>query len=90
LSPLPNNITDPSDRIDTNCSAKAIANNSFTSVGRGGIPATPKDPLNEENITTDWVRLNPQDTLPAPPIAATPTQQLPQPIVEPTFRRHYQ
>jgi large exoprotein involved in heme utilization and adhesion len=80
LSPLPNNVTDPTNQINPNCSAKAIANNSFTSVGRGGIPATPKDPLNEQEIATNWVRLNPQNTLPSTPIAATPAS--PQPIVE--------
>jgi filamentous hemagglutinin family protein len=72
LSSLPNSVTDPTNQINPNCSAKAIANNSFTSVGRGGIPATPKDPLNEQEIATNWVRLNPQDTRPLPPLAATP------------------
>jgi filamentous hemagglutinin family protein len=72
LSPLPNNVTDPTNQINPNCSAKAIANNSFTSVGRGGIPATPKDPLNEQEIATNWVRLNPQDTRSLTPLAATP------------------
>jgi large exoprotein involved in heme utilization and adhesion len=80
LSPLPNNVTDPTNQINPNCSAKAIANNSFTSVGRGGIPATPKDPLNEQEIATNWVRLNPQNTLPSTPIAATPASS--QQIVE--------
>ncbi len=79
LSPLPNSVTDPTNQINPNCSAKAIANNSFTNVGRGGIPATPKDPLNEQEIATNWVRLNPQETLPSTPIAATPARQ---PIVE--------
>jgi filamentous hemagglutinin family protein len=71
LSPLPNNVTDPTNQINPNCSAKAIANNSFTSVGRGGIPATPKDPLNEQEIATNWVKLNSTDTLPSTPIATT-------------------
>jgi filamentous hemagglutinin family protein len=78
LSPLPNSVTDPTNQINPNCSAKAIANNSFTSVGRGGIPATPKDPLNEQEIATNWVKLNPQDTLPSTPIATT-TPALSQP-----------
>jgi filamentous hemagglutinin family protein len=88
LSPLPNNVTDPSNQIDPNCSAKAIANNSFTNVGRGGIPATPKDPLNEQEIATNWVRLNPKDAVPSTPIAATPASPQPftsdrgKPIVE--------
>jgi filamentous hemagglutinin family protein len=72
LSPLPNNVTDPSNQIDPNCSAKAIGNNSFTNVGRGGIPATPKDPLNEQEIATNWVRINPQDTRPLPPNSTHP------------------
>jgi filamentous hemagglutinin family protein len=80
LTPLPNNVTDPIDRINPNCSPKAIANNSFISVGRGGIPASPKDPLNEEQITANWVRLDLTDTLPTP---ITPTlAQSPQPIIE--------
>jgi filamentous hemagglutinin family protein len=88
LSPLPNNVTDPTNQINPNCSAKAIANNSFTSVGRGGIPATPKDPLNEQEIATNWVKLNPQDTLLSAPIATTPASSQPlgsaqgKPIVE--------
>jgi large exoprotein involved in heme utilization and adhesion len=81
LSPLPSSVTDPTNQINPNCSAKAIANNSFTSIGRGGIPATPKDPLNEQEIATNWVRINPQDTLPSTPIATTPTPS-PQPIIE--------
>jgi filamentous hemagglutinin family protein len=81
LSPLPNNVTDPTNQINPNCSAKAIANNSFTSVGRGGIPATPKDPLNEQEIAINWVRINPQDTFPSTAIATT-TPALSQPIVE--------
>jgi filamentous hemagglutinin family protein len=85
LSPLPNNVTDPSNQIDPNCSAKAIGNNSFTNVGRGGIPATPKDPLNEQEIATNWVRFNPKDAVvPSTPIAATPSfsQHRGKPIVE--------
>jgi filamentous hemagglutinin family protein len=79
LSPLPNNVTDPTNQINPNCSARAIANNSFTSVGRGGIPATPKDPLNEQEIATNWVMLNPKDAVPSIPIATAPAQ-LPQPL----------
>jgi filamentous hemagglutinin family protein len=84
LSPFPSKIVDSTNRINPLCSAKALANNnSFTSVGRGGIPASPKDTLNEENIPTNWVKLNPQDTLPSAPVNVTPTPaQLPQPLVE--------
>jgi filamentous hemagglutinin family protein len=79
LTPLPNNVTDPADRINPNCSPKAIANNSFTTIGRGGIPASPKDPLNGEAITTNWVRLNPQAKTPSTPITpnlTTATQSI--------------
>jgi filamentous hemagglutinin family protein len=81
LAPLPNNVVDPSDRINPNCSAKSIGNNSFTNIGRGGIPSSPKDPLNEEQIATNWVRLNPTDIIPANPID-TNIAQLSKPIVE--------
>jgi filamentous hemagglutinin family protein len=81
LAPLPNNVADPIDRINPNCSPKSIGNNSFTNVGRGGIPPSPKDPLNEEQIAVNWVRLNPTDTIPANPID-TNIAQLSKPIVE--------
>jgi filamentous hemagglutinin family protein len=81
LAPLPNNIADPSDRINPNCSPKSIGNNSFTNVGRGGIPPSPKDPLNEEKIAVNWVRLNPTDSLPITPIDAN-IAQLSKPIFE--------
>jgi large exoprotein involved in heme utilization and adhesion len=84
LSPLPNSVTDPTNQINPNCSAKAIGNNSFTNVGRGGIPATPKAPLNEQEIATNWVRLNPQDTRPSAPIATTPA-----PTTQPLSARSY-
>jgi large exoprotein involved in heme utilization and adhesion len=80
LSPLPNNLTDPTNQINPNCSPKAIGNNSFTSIGRGGIPRTPFAPLNEEQITSSWVKLNPQDNQPSTPVATLPAQ--PKPIVE--------
>ncbi len=81
LTPLPNNVTDPTDRINPNCSPKAIANNSFTTVGRGGIPASPKDPLNEEQVTASWVQLPSQvkTTVTSVSPALAPSQQ---PIVE--------
>ncbi len=80
LTPLPNNVTNPADRINPNCSPTAIANNSFTNIGRGGIPASPKDPLNQEQITANWVRLNPQHRTPSIPMP--PTTQVPPSIVE--------
>jgi filamentous hemagglutinin family protein len=80
LTPLPDNVTDPSNQVNPNCSAKAIGSNSFTVVGRGGIPPNPQDTLNEEQITANWVKLNPRDTLPTT-IIPTPTQ-LPKPLIE--------
>jgi filamentous hemagglutinin family protein len=81
LTPLPNNVVDPTDRINPNCSPKSLGNNSFTNVGRGGIPPSPKDPLNEEKIAVNWVRLNPTDMVPANPID-TNIAHLPKPVVE--------
>jgi filamentous hemagglutinin family protein len=82
LTPLPNNVVDPINRINPNCSAKSIGNNSFTNTGRGGIPASPTDPLNEEKISVNWVKLNPADTIPATPIDDPDIAHLSKPIVE--------
>jgi filamentous hemagglutinin family protein len=79
LSVLPTTTNDPSNQVNPNCSPKAIGNNSFTNIGRGGIPRTPQDPLNEEQITSNWVRLNPQDRLPSAPITPT-SARIPQPF----------
>jgi large exoprotein involved in heme utilization and adhesion len=81
LTPLPNNVVDPSDRINPNCSPKSIGNNSFTNIGRGGIPPSPKDPLNEEKIAVNWVRLNETDIISANPIDSN-IARLSKPIVE--------
>ncbi len=69
LVPLETNFLDPSGQIATGCQGDE---NSFTVVGRGGIPASPTDPLSEPRILTDLgssqgdrIPLN-QSRIPAP------------------------
>ncbi|MCT7984214.1 S-layer family protein [Laspinema sp. A4] len=50
LVPLETNFLDPSGQISSGCHGNE---NSFTVVGRGGIPASPTDPLSEVRILTD-------------------------------------
>ncbi len=50
LVPLETNFFDPSGQITTGCQGNE---NSFTGVGRGGIPASPTDPFAETRILTD-------------------------------------
>jgi large exoprotein involved in heme utilization and adhesion len=80
LSPLPNTTVDLINQMNPNCSPKALANNSFTSVGKGGLPDNPSKPLQQQPIVSNWVKLNPQDTQPSTPVATLPLK--PQPIVE--------
>ncbi len=62
--------------------AKALANNnSCTIIGGGEICTSPQDPLSEENIPGNWVKLNLQNTLPSGPVNVTPVRS-PQPPIE--------
>ncbi|QIZ71328.1 two-partner secretion domain-containing protein [Oxynema aestuarii] len=51
LVPLPNQVTDPSDRIISGCPADE--GNRFSLTGRGGLPADPRQPLRGETIVPD-------------------------------------
>ncbi len=50
LVPLETSFLDPSGQIATDCQGNE---NSFTVVGRGGIPGSPTDPFSETRILTD-------------------------------------
>jgi filamentous hemagglutinin family protein len=79
LTELPSVPTDPSNQISQSCSPKVQATSSFIRTGRGGIPANPSEPLDEENAIVNWVTLNPQDERSPKAEALT---QLPRPIIE--------
>ncbi|MEB3825898.1 S-layer family protein [Phormidium sp. CCY1219] len=80
LVPLNASLLDPSQQIVSGC--EIAEENSFTVVGRGGIPASPTDPL---FLTRSWVDLgqrNPEngDRTPTPPDSS----RTPVPYVEAT------
>ncbi|KAM3092500.1 filamentous hemagglutinin N-terminal domain-containing protein [Phormidesmis sp. 146-35] len=81
LAELPSVPTDPSNQISQSCSPRVQATSSFIRTGRGGIPASPSEPLDEENAIANWVTLNPQDDRPSKPNSVIPTRST-QPIIE--------
>ncbi|MDZ8187252.1 MAG: filamentous hemagglutinin N-terminal domain-containing protein [Nostoc sp. ChiSLP02] len=77
LVQLPADLVDASQKIVQSCSAKGKTVGRFIATGRGGLPASPLEPLRGRAIVTNWVNL---------PVARTNkiAQQIPepQPIVE--------
>ena len=60
LAELPTNVVDASQQIDNRCTpAAADQKSSFVIIGRGGLPPSPNDLLqNDEGITPNWITLN--------------------------------
>ncbi len=61
LVELPVNLVDTSNQISNACTPGSPGfDNSFISIGRGGLPMSPTEPLQENNTLSAWVRLKPQ------------------------------
>ena len=86
LAELPSVPTDPSNQISQSCSPRVQARSSFVRTGRGGIPANPSEPLDEEDAIANWVTLNPRDDRLSKPSRAIPSRST-QPIIEATSWR---
>ena len=56
LIPLPTNLVDPSNRIAQACNTRRETS-SFIATGRGGIPASPTEPLIGEEGLANWITL---------------------------------
>ncbi|MBW4671464.1 MAG: filamentous hemagglutinin N-terminal domain-containing protein [Cyanomargarita calcarea GSE-NOS-MK-12-04C] len=56
LVPLPTNLVDPSNRIAQACNPRRETS-SFIATGRGGIPASPTEPLTGEEALANWITL---------------------------------
>ncbi|WP_172642259.1 two-partner secretion domain-containing protein [Allocoleopsis franciscana] len=84
LAQLPTNIVDASDQIDRRCTPAASTQepNSFTITGRGGLPPSPNDPLQNESIITNWVSLDSDVETKTAPVSITPKSSTPKPLVE--------
>ncbi|MEH2361751.1 two-partner secretion domain-containing protein [Nostoc sp.] len=85
LIELPTNLVDASRQISTACTPGTRQfQNTFVSTGRGGLPMSPTEPLQDSSTVSAWVKLRPKtenlaNTTPVPqptaisttPIAAT-------------------
>jgi len=61
LVELPVNVVDASNQISNACTPGGSQfQNEFVVTGRGGLPMSPTEPLQESNTLSAWVRLNPQ------------------------------
>ena len=61
LVKIPGNLVDASNQIYDPCiPGDRGFGNSFVSVGRGGLPMTPTEPLQDTSTISTWVRLKPQ------------------------------
>ena len=60
LIELPVNLVDASNQISNACTPRSREfQNTFVSTGRGGLPMSPTEPLQENNTLSSWVRLKP-------------------------------
>ncbi|BAZ10877.1 hypothetical protein NIES4071_27010 [Calothrix sp. NIES-4071] len=58
LVEIPINLVDASRQILAGCSPRSPQNqNSFTATGRGGLPISPQDLLQDVNILASWIKL---------------------------------
>jgi len=61
LVELPVNLVDASNQISNACTPGGSQfQNEFVITGRGGLPMSPTEPLQESNTLESWVRLKPQ------------------------------
>ena len=85
LTNLPTEPVDRSRQITQNCRSggpTAREKNQFIITGRGGIPASPNEPLQSEAVTTNWVTLNSDVDDKTTPPATTPHSSTPKQLVE--------
>jgi filamentous hemagglutinin family protein len=60
LAELPVNLVNASQQIAADCNAGGKSSrNSFTVVGRGGVPSNPVEPLTADAVVADWITLKP-------------------------------
>ena len=83
LAPLPTNVVDASQQIDQRCTPNSSTRgSSFTYTGRGGLPPSPNDPLQNDSVITNWVTLDSDTKNNTPPAPPTPRSSQPRQLVE--------
>ncbi len=61
LAELPVNAVNASGQIAAECNASGKpSSNSFTVMGRGGVPSNPIEPLTADRVLVDWIALAPE------------------------------
>ncbi|MBD2126949.1 filamentous hemagglutinin N-terminal domain-containing protein [Microcoleus sp. ZQ-A2] len=84
LAELPTNVVDASEQIDRRCTPTGSTQerSSFTVTGRGGLPASPNDPLQAESLITNWVSFDSNVETNKPPATTTPKSSGSRQLVE--------
>ncbi|HEY9668954.1 MAG TPA: S-layer family protein, partial [Coleofasciculaceae cyanobacterium] len=84
LGELPSNVVDATRLIDRRCTpnSRTQERSRFIITGRGGLPPSPNDTLQNESVISNWVSLNSDVETSVPPQTATPTSSDFQPLVE--------
>jgi large exoprotein involved in heme utilization and adhesion len=72
LTQLPTNLVDVSQQIASGCTPSSQqSQSSFIATGRGGLPLSPNQPLQDASMLSDWVRVQQQPTT-SSQVQATP------------------
>ncbi|BCX07827.1 MAG: hypothetical protein KatS3mg066_1686 [Fischerella sp.] len=79
LVELPENLTDPTDQIAQNPCQKG-AGSSFTIIGRGGLPSSPNESFNSDNVRVDLVK-------PSTTSSNSQSSNINQPTTQPTAKQ---
>jgi large exoprotein involved in heme utilization and adhesion len=79
LVELPENLTDPTDQIAQNPCQKG-AGSSFTIIGRGGLPSSPNESFNSDNVRIDLVK-------PSTSSSNSQSSNINQPTTQPTAKQ---
>ena len=85
LAQLPTEVVHAEDLIDRRCSPSRGSDQrgSFTITGRGGLPPSPNDVLQDEDVITPWVTLpSDEQNRDRTSTLNKPTRSTPQPLVE--------
>jgi filamentous hemagglutinin family protein len=79
LTELPENVTDPSDKIAENACQRGV-NSTFVVTGRGGLPSSPNQSLKTDNVRVDLVE-------PTTSTSNSQSAKINQPIVDTTSKQ---
>ncbi|MBD2220355.1 filamentous hemagglutinin N-terminal domain-containing protein [Calothrix sp. FACHB-1219] len=88
LVELPSNLVDPSGQIDNSCRPGSTqSHSSFVATGRGGLPSSATEPLQDTSTLAQWVkpRTTPQNSVKVETEPQAPTATTNSPVSSPTI-----